>query len=445
MASNRVSEIEDFVKIPLVEQDYNEIETSSDADTTALAKNDDSPDSQDNLLPATQFWNAFLLLTTFGYAIYSLLNIDHGMMRGWTQSEIAMRIPLDNWASYEASLNNKPIFTKTFINVIIYLLGDWLSQTIFAKKQILDFDASRTLRNGFIGLCFGPLVHLYYEFSDYILPVDVTINRLWKIGMDQTIYLSVKCSIYIIAVNMLAGESFGHSKETVKTKLPGVMFTAWKFWPLVHCVTYGVIPARHRILWVNSVDLVWNAILATQTSEKNDEIIDVDQDDIRSAALPNGSSDALDEKLSNEMELLQQEIFNQDSKTESEVGLSLSSQSTQVDLSSIDDTVVSTITVVDPTPLSENSAITKEEMKLLEEKILAQETDPEKIMKSSFQPLPTEIESELMEPSVVITDTDDLGRNPQNIFQELDSALVSTSSPVVNGVQNSTSVTYETA
>ena len=41
------------------------------------------------------------------------------------------------------------------------------------------------------------------------------------------------------------------------------MFAAWKFWPLVHCITYSVIPAQHRILWVNMVDLVWNAILAT--------------------------------------------------------------------------------------------------------------------------------------------------------------------------------------
>ena len=45
------------------------------------------------------------------------------------------------------------------------------------------------------------------------------------------------------------------------------MFAAWKFWPLVHCVTYGLIPARHRILWVNSVDLVWNAILASKARD----------------------------------------------------------------------------------------------------------------------------------------------------------------------------------
>jgi protein Mpv17 len=184
-----------------------------------------------------------------------------------------MRIPLDNWSSYESSLEEKPIFTKTLINVVIYLLGDWLAQTLFQKKNALDFDAARTLRNGFIGLCFGPLVHEYYQFSDYILPVEGGLwNRLEKILMDQTIYLTVKCSVYICAVGLLQGDSWDTCQQRVKDRITGIVFTAWKFWPLVHCITYSVIPAQHRILWVNCVDLVWNAILATMSQKKQPEL-----------------------------------------------------------------------------------------------------------------------------------------------------------------------------
>jgi protein Mpv17 len=209
--------------------------------------------------------NFLFLAAAFGYAAYTIFNIENGMTRGWTTGEIAMRIPLDNWGTYESYLANKPIFTKTLINVIIYLLGDWLSQTVFQKKNVLDFDISRTLRNGFIGLCFGPLVHEYYQFSDSILPPENgLLTKVEKIFMDQTIYLSVKCSIYISAVGLLGGDDWPTVKQNVQDKIGGVMFTAWKFWPLVHCITYGLVPARHRILWVNSVDLVWNAILASK-------------------------------------------------------------------------------------------------------------------------------------------------------------------------------------
>lgn len=189
-----------------------------------------------------------------------------------------MRIPLDNWGAYESYLANKPIVTKTLINVIIYLLGDWLSQTVFQKKNILEFDIKRTFRNGFIGLCFGPLVHEYYQFSDSILPPeDGLVTRLEKIIMDQTIYLTVKCSIYISAVGLLSGNDWETVQQTVKDKIGGIVITAWKFWPLVHCITYGLIPARHRILWVNSVDLVWNAILASMASKAQKDAPEIDE------------------------------------------------------------------------------------------------------------------------------------------------------------------------
>jgi protein Mpv17 len=186
--------------------------------------------------------NLVFLSAAFGYAAYTIFNIDNGMTRGWTMQEQVMRIPLDNWGAYESYLANKPIITKTLINVIIYLLGDWLSQTAFQGKHVLNFDISRTLRNGFIGLCFGPLVHQYYEFSDAILPPENgLVTRLEKIFMDQTIYLTVKCSIYISAVGLLAGEDWSTVKQTVKDKIVGVVFTAWRFWPIVHCITYRYV------------------------------------------------------------------------------------------------------------------------------------------------------------------------------------------------------------
>jgi protein Mpv17 len=225
-----------------------------------------------------KLFNAVILILCFGFSLYTVLSVDNEITRGWTQQEIAMRIPLDNWASYESALQEKPIITKTFINVVIYCLGDWLSQTVFQKKNILDFDAKRTLRNGFIGLCFGPLVHQYYEWSDHILPVEGGLfNRLRKILMDQTLYLSVKCSIYIAAVGLLQGDSYETVIETVKTRIGPICFTAWKFWPLVHCLTYSIIPSQHRILWVNCVDLVWNAILSTMSRQK---AVEADQESL---------------------------------------------------------------------------------------------------------------------------------------------------------------------
>lgn len=138
--------------------------------------NENNPNTNSNV--TSKAFNTALLILCFGFAAYSILSVDDGMTRGWSISEKAMRIPLDNWASYESSLNQQPIFTKTAINVVIYLLGDWLSQTLFVKKNLLEFDAWRTMRNGFIGMVFGPLVHQYYQFSDSILPGKPDIKSI---------------------------------------------------------------------------------------------------------------------------------------------------------------------------------------------------------------------------------------------------------------------------
>lgn len=43
-------------------------------------------------------------------------------------------------------------------------------------------------------------VHYYYDFSDYILPPNVGVNRPLKIMLDQTIYFISKCAMYITLV-----------------------------------------------------------------------------------------------------------------------------------------------------------------------------------------------------------------------------------------------------
>lgn len=231
----RTSDMSSFVPTWLSSA-LNAVESTANDVSTGLQH----PDPEFREPMVKKVLNALLLVVSFGSAAYVLLNIDHGMTRGWSQSEIAMRIPLDNWSNYENSLAEKPIETKTLINVVIYLLGDWLSQTVFQQKNVLDFDPWRTLRNGFIGLCFGPLVAEYYNFSDFILPPDGGLMiRLQKVLMDQTIYLTVKCGLYIAAVGLLQGDDVDTVKDNVKDRLPDIVKTAWKFWPLVHCVTYG--------------------------------------------------------------------------------------------------------------------------------------------------------------------------------------------------------------
>ncbi len=51
--------------------------------------------------------------------------------------------------------------------------------------------------------------------------------------------------------------------------------TRRRFWPLAHLLTYGVIPVQHRLVFVDSVELIWVCILSTygqRLREENDPV-----------------------------------------------------------------------------------------------------------------------------------------------------------------------------
>jgi hypothetical protein len=66
------------------------------------------------------------------------MQVDMDLWRGWTWQEILLRIPYDNWQEYEGGLMHHPVITKTLINVVIYLIGDWMSQVRHDTTAVSD-------------------------------------------------------------------------------------------------------------------------------------------------------------------------------------------------------------------------------------------------------------------------------------------------------------------
>uniref|UniRef100_A0A7S2XWE1 Uncharacterized protein n=1 Tax=Fibrocapsa japonica TaxID=94617 RepID=A0A7S2XWE1_9STRA len=214
------------------------------------------------LTPAQQI-NFVLLSALALFAFNDVIMVNADVSRGWYMNEYLWQIPITNWKRYEENLMTNPIQTKTIIHMAFYMFGDWMAQIQWGRKNPLDFDMSRVLRNGAVGLVFGPLVHHYYLFADHLLPVHVEANRLWHAGMDQTVLLVMKTVAYLGLAGFVHGDSPKEIGTSIKDKTIPIVKKGWVFWPVVHAVSYGLIPARHRILWVTACDIVWSSILAS--------------------------------------------------------------------------------------------------------------------------------------------------------------------------------------
>lgn len=220
-------------------------------------------------------WNAYInigiIMGVTILALSKLATVDVGLMRGWTAAEMAVRIPVDNWASYETVLHAAPIETKAATSATVYAIGDIIAQRTEGKSYG-DLDRWRTLRSLLAGcIGHGPLSHVWYDWSEQIFTEQFHWVEWWsffpKVAIDQLTWGPFWNNTYILLLGLM---QFRKPKDIVKemkdTTVPLIM-SGLKLWPLAHCITYGVVPVENRLLWVDLVEIIWVTILASAAAE----------------------------------------------------------------------------------------------------------------------------------------------------------------------------------
>ncbi|KAK9835318.1 hypothetical protein WJX81_001525 [Elliptochloris bilobata] len=174
-----------------------------------------------------------------------------------------------SWEAYAHGVDAHPLATKAVISGAVYGAGDFTAQT-YEQRSLREFDFARTLRSALCGLlAHGPLSHLYYEkldrffiLSPYFDGGDAWYTPLFKIAVDQTAWSVTWNSLYYILLGLMKLESPAVIISTVRASWWDVLKAGWRLWPIAHLVTYFVVPCAHRVLWVDTVELVWVTILA---------------------------------------------------------------------------------------------------------------------------------------------------------------------------------------
>lgn len=222
-------------------------------------------------VPATRLINGLMAGGLITALLMSFLTVDSEIWRGWTLTEVALRLLPDSWKAYEDALEVDPVAVKAAITAATYFIGDWLAQSIELKSLYpnapgawLEADITRLWRGCFIGAPLGILAHYYYGFSDSVLAEWPFIA---KIVLDQTAYLFVYNSCYFLGTGVMSGKSPISAFQDYRTKAWKLMTAGWKLWPLVGLITYTIIPLRHRLLWVDAIEIVYSAILSSLSND----------------------------------------------------------------------------------------------------------------------------------------------------------------------------------
>ena len=164
------------------------------------------------------------------------------------------------WGLYSVSLTLRPVYTKALSSMLGFLIGDFLVQTFYVKRA---FDVARFLRMGAFGaLVHAPLGHAFYGFLERRFP-GVNVSALaTKLAIDQIVWTPLLGSLLFSFIGITAGHSPSAIFRTIKNNLLKVVLTSWVIWPVAHAVNFKYITPKHRLLYINAVQVLYNAFLS---------------------------------------------------------------------------------------------------------------------------------------------------------------------------------------
>lgn len=169
-------------------------------------------------------------------------------------------------AAYGASLQKRPIATKSVTAGFIFCLSDYLAQRweVTANGEEKKINKTRMVVSALVGLLyFGPAAHAWYGMIFKLLPGTSLVSTLQKAALGQAIFgPCFTCVFFATALLQSGSFSFGQWFTKIKNDLPGAWIAGLGFWPLVDLVSYSMIQPQWIPLFVNGCSLVWTIYLS---------------------------------------------------------------------------------------------------------------------------------------------------------------------------------------
>lgn len=172
-------------------------------------------------------------------------------------SELSQKL----FGEYSLSLVMRPVLTKAVSSFIGFIIGDVFAQMLLGGGA--KFNSMRCLRMGlFGGFIHGPLGHFFYRFLEHRLPGSTPSIITSKVLLDQALWSPTMSTLLISFVGIAAGSSPSIISRNIGRLLSQAMLLSWVMWPMAHFVNFRFILPRQRLMYFNSVQIVFNALIS---------------------------------------------------------------------------------------------------------------------------------------------------------------------------------------
>jgi len=170
------------------------------------------------------------------------------------------------WAAYNDALDKKPLITKAFTSLVGWALGDFLTQTFIGSAA---FDMKRFITLSLFGFLYhGPSGHFFYNWLDKQVEGQGAPQVALKVAIDQILWCPIFMSVFFLYLGLVNGDTLATVGKKIQSDLLVACQGSWKVWPLVHAVNFKFISTKHRLVFINAVQVAFNMFLSIIGTKK---------------------------------------------------------------------------------------------------------------------------------------------------------------------------------
>merc|ERR1719162_595357 len=164
------------------------------------------------------------------------------------------------WDYYNKALDTNPITAKALTSLAGFAIGDLLTQLFISKDP---FNLTRFLRLSIFGLIYhGPSGHYFYNWLDSKIEGTKAKHVFSKVAIDQIFWCPIFMTVFFTYLGLTSGDSFSVIGEKLKKDLLTACKGSWKVWPFVHMINFKFIQTKHRLLFLNTIQIAFNMFLS---------------------------------------------------------------------------------------------------------------------------------------------------------------------------------------
>jgi len=149
-------------------------------------------------------------------------------------------------------------------------VGDLISQKFVEKKKQIDL--KRTFRFALVGFVIvGPVLRTWYGFLERRIVLSApALTAVAKVGVDQLIFAPFFLFNFMCLMGFLNGQTRGQIQSDVRRHYVDIMIRNYQLWPAAQLINFGLVPLQYRVLFAQSVAVVWNTYLSYKTNRTED-------------------------------------------------------------------------------------------------------------------------------------------------------------------------------